>query len=280
MVDNKTTLQKKIFDQRPAQVAWSSLLVEKGFFWLARPREKKHLELIKKLGLKPGDKVLDVGCGSGHFLTRLEKHLGIKGVGIDISPKSIKLAKRWQKENLEFRVSKAEKLPFEDESFDYVFCFDVLEHIKEQRQALREMARVLKKDGWLLLYTMNKKRRFTWNWFLEKLGVPVFRLAAHDKRLFLLPEELEAQLKNLGARKELVVYYDSFFCLILNEMMTLFGNLMIKLRLERSRFLGRIFLCFTTGVSRILGPFFDFFDWPWKKLGLSNSFYLLLRKEE
>jgi len=279
VVSREKKLQRDFFDQRPAQISWQSLLVEKGFLRLVKPREKKHFDLIKKLKIKPYDKVLDVGCGTGHFLARLEKEFGIKGTGIDFSSNSIKLAKKREKKNLKFFITEAEELGFKNKSFDYVFCFDVLEHIENQNKALQEMVRVLKPKARLLIYTINKRRRFTWDWCLEKLGFPLAKWTAHYKKvLFSEPEDLINKLKKLGMKKEQLTFYDSFFCLGLNELMTLFGNLMIKLKLDKNRFLGRIVLWFTTGVSKSLGQVFDWLDWPWKINGVSNSFYLLVKK--
>jgi len=270
--------QKDFFDQKPAEVAWSNLLVKTGFKFLLKPREKKNWQVIRSLGLKKGDWVLDVGCGTGYLLARIEKSLGIKGVGIDFSAASIKKAKRWQKKGLKFLATDAEGLPFEDKSFDYVISLDVLEHIENQGKVLREMVRVLKKKGKILIYTINKRQRGTWNWLLEKIGIPTDELVAHDKKLFVLADDLEKKLKRLGIKKEKLIYYDCFFSLFLNEVMALTEKGLRKLGLERIRLVSKPLLLFFTFVSQVLGPIVDWFDWPWKRLGLSNGFYFVGRK--
>jgi len=274
-MERQQVFQKDFFDQRPAEVGWSDLLVKTGFKYLLKPREKKNWQVIKSLGMKKGDRVLDVGCGTGYFLARIEKVLQIDGVGIDFSSESIKKAKRWQKEGLEYLVAEAERLPFEDVSFDYVVCFDVLEHIEKQEKVLKEMARVLKKKGKILIYTINKRQRGTWNWFLEKVGIPTDELVAHDKKLFVFSDDLEKKLEKLGIKKERLIYYDCFFSLFLNEVMTLVEKGLRKLGLERIRFISKPLLFFFTFVSQALGSIVDFLDWPWKKLGLSNGFYFI-----
>jgi SAM-dependent methyltransferase len=94
--------------------------------------------------LKRG-KALDLGCGPGYVLQVL-LDLGFDAVGSDIhthgAPK-----------NLEHKIirAKAEKLPFKNGTFDLVICGDVLEHIKNDTAAIREICRVLKKGGIALI---------------------------------------------------------------------------------------------------------------------------------
>ncbi|MFC1711391.1 class I SAM-dependent methyltransferase [Patescibacteria group bacterium] len=271
--------QKDFFDQKPSKTPWPDLLRRHGFDYLIKPRENKNWQVIRSLEMKKGDQVLDVGCGTGHFLARIKSSLGIKGVGIDFSTESIKQAKRWQKRDLSYLVANAEKLPFKNESFDYVLSFDVLEHIKDQKKVLIEMARVLKKGGKLLLYTINKRQQGTWNWLLEKVGIPTDQLVAHDKKLFFLSENLEKQLKKLGIEKKELIYYDSFFSLLLNELITLTGMLIKKLALDKKRIIGKTLLILMTIISKTLGPICDWLDWPWKKLGLSNGFYFMSKEK-
>ncbi len=95
---------------------------------------------------------LDIGIGVGN----LEKELVKKGIklnlhGIDISPKAIKQIKREIKGS--FYVSEIFKMPFKNNFFNVVIILDVLEHIykKDNKRALKEVNRVLKKDGGLVI---------------------------------------------------------------------------------------------------------------------------------
>lgn len=101
-------------------------------------------------------KVLDVGCGSG-WLVRYLKKKGIKEiVGCDNADEAIKMAKKSFPSVKTIKAS-ATNLPFENESFDAVSAISLVEHLtrKETEKFLEEAARVLKKNGWLLIVTPN-----------------------------------------------------------------------------------------------------------------------------
>lgn len=94
--------------------------------------------------------VLDVGCGSGYGTFYLAKNGVRKIIGIDISPNAMKFAKKHFKlNNLEYIQMDTLNLKFEDNSFDAVISFDVLEHIDEKHQSkfISEIARVLNDEG-------------------------------------------------------------------------------------------------------------------------------------
>lgn len=130
--------------------------------------KKLHLRLKKllcKLPISKFTKILDVGCGRGDVTLYLGKN-SKEAVGIDYSKEAIKLANS-TKENfplairkkIHYRVMNIKKISFPDNYFNVVICVDVLEHLyrDEAEQALREIKRVLKKDGVLFLQTgMNK----------------------------------------------------------------------------------------------------------------------------
>jgi 2-polyprenyl-3-methyl-5-hydroxy-6-metoxy-1,4-benzoquinol methylase len=88
--------------------------------------------------------LLDIGCGEGVLTHRWALALGsARVVGIDLEDP--KLRAEWSTrvaENLEFRATRAERLPFEDEEFDLVTAIETLEHIPDAQRTLSEMSRV------------------------------------------------------------------------------------------------------------------------------------------
>lgn len=108
----------------------------------------EKVDKIKKLTSKTI--VLDVGCGYGSLASILINK-GIKVYGTETDNKKLKIAKqKLNNKNLTLKLVKDEKLPFKNNYFDVVFLFDVIEHVKNPGLMMREVKRVLKKDG--LLY--------------------------------------------------------------------------------------------------------------------------------
>lgn len=102
--------------------------------------------------------VLDVGCGGGYLSEEFAK-IGFEVTGIDPSSKSIEAAQAHAKqENLVIRYFEGygEKLPFESNTFDFVCCCDVLEHVKDFRVIIKEISRVLKNKGVFFYDTINR----------------------------------------------------------------------------------------------------------------------------
>ncbi|MDD5693616.1 MAG: class I SAM-dependent methyltransferase [Patescibacteria group bacterium] len=107
---------------------------------------------IEELQIKPGSKVLDLGCGNGRVIDVLKK-IDIEYTGLDISENLIKLAqKKYPKEK--FVVGDLLKIPFLDNEFDYVLSLATLHHIPSSEQrlnALKEIYRILKPGGTTLV---------------------------------------------------------------------------------------------------------------------------------
>ncbi|MBA2276908.1 MAG: methyltransferase domain-containing protein [Chloroflexia bacterium] len=106
------------------------------------------------LALSAGQRVLEVGCGTGVFLPLLAAAVGMEGsvVGIDHSPDFVaqareRVAALGIAETVEVREGDAYRLPFPDGSFDAVHCERVLMHLDDPTAALREMHRVLRPGG-------------------------------------------------------------------------------------------------------------------------------------
>jgi 2-polyprenyl-3-methyl-5-hydroxy-6-metoxy-1,4-benzoquinol methylase len=106
----------------------------------------RNLEIIRDwVAPSPGDRILDVGCGKGHLVKALSE-LGIDAVGIDLNPNAADVAVVPR-----VRTMSATNLEFEDGAFDAVVSFHAIEHIASIEDVLREMARVVKPAGKVLL---------------------------------------------------------------------------------------------------------------------------------
>ena len=108
--------------------------------------------------LNDSQKVLDVGCGPGHISAQIANmYPKIEVTGIDISKQRIKDGLEYcnRHKNLELKCEDAIKLPFKDNTFDFVFARFVLEYIKEPQKAVDEMVRVCKKGGRILIQDLD-----------------------------------------------------------------------------------------------------------------------------
>lgn len=104
-------------------------------------------------------KVLMLGCGTGEEKLILEKYFPQKMVGIDISQKSIEIA-RANYQDCEFYVGDMLKLPFPKEEFDFVYSSLAISHIKDKDRVFKEVFRVLKKNG-EFLFSVGHPLRFS-----------------------------------------------------------------------------------------------------------------------
>ena len=104
--------------------------------------DSSHLKKIDRLlPLRPGERVLEVGCGAGHLVKRLAAR-GIDVVGIDANPNAAEVAGTER-----VKTMRAEELEFADSSFDAIVSIHAIEHIPALEAAFAEMARVLRPRG-------------------------------------------------------------------------------------------------------------------------------------
>lgn len=104
-----------------------------------------HAWRVHRLRTLLGDRLesasfLDVGDTDGLML----KHLGQGGLGFNLSPAAVR---NIESNGIEARLGDGQELPFEDGRFDYVLCFETLEHVESPARLLGELARVVNPDG-------------------------------------------------------------------------------------------------------------------------------------
>lgn len=150
-----------------------------------------------------GKRTLDVGCGGG-ILAEEFARMGCELTGVDPSAPSIATARAHAAQSrltIDYRVAGGEHLPFEDNSFDIVYCCDVLEHISDLKQVIAETARVLKPGGVYFYDTINRTRlsrlifiQLAQEWSFTRFVPPHL----HDWNMFITPQELTALLNAGG----------------------------------------------------------------------------------
>jgi|SRR5882672_3887860 len=147
--------------------------------------ERHHLDITQKtmrlMDLRPGERVLDLGCGSG-WATRMLARIVDGGppssgqvVGIDISDEMVRQARAESKDfdNVKFVVGSAAQIPWEENFFDKVLSVESFYYYPDQERALDELFRVLAPGGRLfILINLYKDNPYSLQW-VPKLKVPV-----------------------------------------------------------------------------------------------------------
>ena len=126
--------------------------------------KKKNIEIffdkeVKKI-INKNDLILDYGCGPGTFSIKLSRITQNNVHSVDISRKFLeeceKSKKKYNLNKIKTQLIEGNKLPFNDDCFDKVLLFDVIHHLDEPEKTLREIYRVLKKNGKIIIYEPNK----------------------------------------------------------------------------------------------------------------------------
>ncbi|MEX2538279.1 MAG: methyltransferase domain-containing protein [Actinomycetota bacterium] len=166
---------------------------------VARRREGR-----RALDLRPGERVLDVGCGPGVYAVEIAEEVGPSGrvVAVDNSPDMLAIARQHCATTsvgavVELRPGEATSLPVEDEAFDAASSVQVLEYVSEVEQALAEIHRALRPGGRTLIWDTD------WHataWHSDDPGRMRRVLEAFDEHLAhpTLPRTLASKLAAVG----------------------------------------------------------------------------------
>lgn len=136
---------------------------------------KRARYIFEEVAERKPKRILDAGCGRGFYVKTLSMFdFPTQIIGVDIRESYIEKAKKITKKDARVSVQKASiyNLPFEDNSFDFIICSEVLEHLDKDAKAVMELHRVLKKNGHLAITVPNVNFPFLWdplNWLLMRL---------------------------------------------------------------------------------------------------------------
>ncbi|MEN0063170.1 MAG: methyltransferase domain-containing protein [Myxococcota bacterium] len=127
-----------------------------GHAWLERDNreaEENPAKLMALLKLKPGQSVLDLGCGSGYYARRMAREVGPKGTVycVDLQPEMLTIAEQHAKEagltNLRFVQGAVDRIPLPDASIDLALLVDVYHEFSKPKEMLTDLGRVLGPKG-------------------------------------------------------------------------------------------------------------------------------------
>ncbi len=110
--------------------------------------------------------LLDIGCASGYMLSNLTSvNPSAKYYGVDVYKEAINFAKKHYP-SIVFKVGSAEKLPFGNASFDMITFYEAIEHVQDPLSSLKEIKRVLNKNGVCILAMDSGNLLFRLTWFV------------------------------------------------------------------------------------------------------------------
>lgn len=171
--------------------------LEESHWWYVG-RRRIIISFVKEICAQISDRrprILDVGCGTGANLKTLAEFGEAEGV--DISPDALQFCRERGLNNV--KLGAAEELPYDDATFDLVTALDVVEHLDDDVGGLRELRRVLRPGGRVLIFVPT----FMWLWGLQDE-------VSHHRRRYTLPE-LRRAMAEAGFEVERTTYANITF---------------------------------------------------------------------
>ncbi len=146
--------KRKFFDDLAGE--WDDL------FYKDTEINRKMDKLILNYKINQGSRILDLGCGTGVISSRLAELTGRKGkvVGCDYSLAMLKTAGK-KARGLQFICADARRLPFQSASFENVVCFSCFPHFEDKQEVLKEMHRIIKEGGHLIISHLLSSREIS-----------------------------------------------------------------------------------------------------------------------
>ena len=200
---------------------------------LESPEIMKHsIQKKIKMGIikdyiepKKHDVILDIGSGGGIFDNELSKFVD-KVIAFDLSYNNIVESKKIAaRKNIYHLTADATNLPFKNNSFTKIIAADILEHIPEDKIAIKEVDRVLKKNGILVITTPCTNPTLSVDWLRRKSGLYMEHAFGHVR-----PGYSKEDIKKLLKGTNLKIEKESYYLIFFGELLRVLTNYVRKLR--------------------------------------------------
>lgn len=163
--------------------------------FILREEQAYYSWIADLLNMSKGSNFLDVACGAG-FMLKEAAERGLKTFGVDISPVAVNMARK-ESPSSKIYLGSGENVPFGEDYFDFVTCLGSLEHYLNPQEGIKEISRILKKDGRACIVLPN-----IWYWFdcLQGMVRGVSHNHAQELERFYSKEEAYCLLEDNGLK--------------------------------------------------------------------------------
>jgi ubiquinone/menaquinone biosynthesis C-methylase UbiE len=147
-------------------------------------------DLLESGAIGRKDHVLEVGCGSGNYISAIRAQAGCSCDGIDPSDEMLEAARR-QAPEVSFRIGRGEDLPYLDDTFDLAFSVDVIHHVTPRADFFSQVHRVLKPGGRACTVTESEsmiRSRLHSHYFPDALDVELRRYPSITELVALMEQ--------------------------------------------------------------------------------------------
>jgi len=186
-------------DTNVEAVEYEKLAQYERWYWWYRAQREWVLDILRRIDLPIGARVLDAGCGTGQTIEQIARTISIRGFGLDYSAHA---ARHWpHADHIHRYRASVNELPHPDNTFDAVLSVDVLQADEVRpRDALCELSRVIAPGGWLVLMVP------AFDWMRSRHDQAVHCVRRFNK------QQLGALTEGSGLRIEKLAYlFELFF---------------------------------------------------------------------